>query len=113
LGKSEYDAAFSLVQQILQHLLLIEHSPVTDQRLRWSDEIDGLRNRLECKLSSTVRRRLKREFEEAFARASARAPQAGALWRAAGGCHVAAECPYSLEQVFGDWLPGEGAVNPA
>jgi hypothetical protein len=58
LGKSEYEAVFSLVQQILQHFLLIEHSPATDQRLHWADEIDGFRDQLERRLSAAIRRRL-------------------------------------------------------
>jgi hypothetical protein len=33
LGKSEYEAVFSLTQRIIEHLLLIEHSSATDQRL--------------------------------------------------------------------------------
>jgi Domain of unknown function DUF29 len=47
LGKSEYEAAFSLVQRIIEHLLLIEHSPATDQRLHWSDEVDEFRDQLD------------------------------------------------------------------
>ena len=35
LGKSERDAVFSLVQQIMEHLLLVQHSPATDQRPHW------------------------------------------------------------------------------
>jgi Domain of unknown function DUF29 len=41
LGKSEQDAAFSLAQGIIEHLLLIEYSPAADQRLHWADAIDG------------------------------------------------------------------------
>jgi len=43
LGKSERDAVFSLAQRILEHLLLIEHSPAADQRLHWMDEVDEFR----------------------------------------------------------------------
>src|SRR5918994_7177661 len=52
LGRSEYEAVFSLVQQILQRFLLIEHSPATDQRLHWADEIDDFRDQIERKLST-------------------------------------------------------------
>lgn len=72
LGKSEYEAAFSLTQRIIEHFLLIEHSPARDQRLHWSDEIDEFRDQLDHKLSPTIRRRLKREIVEAFARARRR-----------------------------------------
>lgn len=33
MGKSERDTVFSLAQRIIEHFLLIEHSPATDQRL--------------------------------------------------------------------------------
>jgi Domain of unknown function DUF29 len=69
LGKSEYEAAFSLTQRIVEHLLLIEHSPATDQRLHWCDEIDDFRDAIDRRLSPTIRRRLKRELDTAFARA--------------------------------------------
>jgi hypothetical protein len=109
LGKSEYEAVFSLAQRIIEHLLLIEHSPATDQRLHWSDEIDEFRDQLDRKLSPTIRRRLKREFEEAFVRARRRVHRKLERY---GEAHAAAslpaDCPYTFDQVLGDWLPGEG-----
>jgi Domain of unknown function DUF29 len=113
LGKSEYDAAFSLVQQILQHFLLIEHSPATDQRVHWADEIDEFRDRLERKLSPTIRRRLKREFADAFARARRRVQRKMARYgetRAAAA--LPEDCPYTLDQALGEWLPPHGALHP-
>jgi Domain of unknown function DUF29 len=113
LGKSEYEAAFSLTQRILEHLLLIEHSPATDQRLHWSDEIDTFRDQIDRKLSPTIRRQLKREFAEAFARARRRVQRKmerhGETQAAAA---LPADCPYTVEQVLGDWLPGEAPLNP-
>jgi hypothetical protein len=108
LGKSEYEAVFSLVQQIMQHFLLIEHSPARDQRLHWADEIDEFRDQLDRKLSPAIRRRLQREFEEAFARARRREQRKmeryGETKRAAA---LPSECPYTLAQVIGDWLPDD------
>jgi hypothetical protein len=113
LGKSEYEAAFSLTQRILEHLLLIEHSPATDQRLHWSDEIDTFRDQIDRKLSPTIRRQLKREFAEAFARARRRVQRKmerhGERQAAAA---LPADCPYTVEQVLGDWLPGDAPLNP-
>jgi hypothetical protein len=113
LGKSEYEVAFSLTQRILEHLLLIEHSPATDQRLHWSDEIDTFRDQIDRKLSPTIRRQLKREFAEAFARARRRVQRKmerhGERQAAAA---LPADCPYTVEQVLGDWLPGDAPLNP-
>jgi hypothetical protein len=113
LGRSEYEAVFSLVQQILQHLLLIEHSPATDQRLHWADEIDEFRDQIDRKLSPAIRRRLKREFQEAFARARRRVQRKMALYgETQAAATLPAECPYTLEQVLGEWLPREGPRRP-
>jgi hypothetical protein len=95
LGKSDRDAILSLSQQILQHFLLIEHSAALEQRTHWMDEIDEFRTRMKRKLSPTIRRHLKRHGE---VQAVASLP---------------AECPYSVEQVLGDWLPNEGPLSPA
>jgi hypothetical protein len=113
LGKSEYEAAFSLVQRIIEHLLLIEHSSATQQRLHWQDEIDEFRDQLERRLSPTIRRRLKREFEEAFARGRRRVQRKMARYgEPDAAAALPVECPYTIEQVLADWLPGEGASAP-
>ena len=106
LGKSEKDAAFSLAQRIIEHLLLIEHSPATDQRLHWADEIDHLRSRMKRKLSPTIRRHLKAGLDEVFA--DARALVARKMERY--GEHQAAAalpaaCPYTVDQILSEWLP--------
>jgi hypothetical protein len=114
LGKSEYEAVFSLVQQILQHFLLIEHSPAKDQRLHWADEIDGFRDQLDRKLSPAIKRQLKREFEEAFARARRRVQRKMTRYgETDAAANLPARCPYTLEQVLGDWLPHEGPPEHA
>ena len=66
LGESERDAVFSLAQRVIEHFLLIEHSPATGQRLHWADEIDGFRDQMRRKLSPTIRRHLKRELDTAY-----------------------------------------------
>ena len=113
LGKSEHDAVFSLAQQIIQHFLLIEYSPAIDQRLHWADEIDGFRDQIERKLSPTIRRRLKRAVGEVYAAARRRVRRK----MERHGEHEAAAalpeaCPYSLEQILGDWEPDTGNNPP-
>jgi len=101
LGKSEYEAGFSLTQRIIEHLLLVEHSPARDQRLHWADEIDDFRDAIDRKLSPSIRRRLKRELDAAFARACRRVRR-----KLGAAARLPAQCPYTLEQLLGDWLPG-------
>jgi hypothetical protein len=81
LGKGQYEAVFRLMQEILQHFLLIEHSPATDQRLHWGDEIDGFRDQIDRRRSPVVRGRPGLAFDEASASPPARAMQDGALLR--------------------------------
>ncbi len=106
LGKSERDAVFSLAQRVMEHLLLIEHSPATDQRLHWADEIDGFRDQMKRKLSPTIRRHLKRELGEVYSdgrRMVERKMRRYGEEATTGG--LPATCPYTIEQLLGDWLP--------
>jgi Domain of unknown function DUF29 len=106
LGKSERDTVYSLAQRVIEHLLLIEHSPAADQRLHWADEIDAFRGQMKRKLSPTIRRHLKRDLVEVYndgrrivERKMARHGEETAAAR------LPARCPYTVEQVLGDWLP--------
>jgi len=112
LGKSERDGVFTLAQRILELLLLIEHSPAADQRLHWMDEVDEFRDQIQPKLSPTIRRHLKRGLPELFARARRRVHR---KMRRHGGDEAAtalpSECPYTLDQVLGDWEPDEVAAR--
>jgi len=109
LGKSERDAVFSLAQRVIERLLLIEHSPAADRRLRWADEIDGFRDQMKRMLSPAIRRDLKRDFRAVYAdgrRIVERKMRRYGEERAAAG--LPASCPYTIEQVLGDWLPDTG-----
>jgi hypothetical protein len=113
LGKSEYEAAFSLTQRIIEHLLLIEHSPAADQRLHWCDEIDDFRDGIDRKLSPGIRRRLKRELGTAFARACRRVRRKMQRYgKTQAAAALPAQCPYALDQVLGAWLPEVGSSAP-
>jgi hypothetical protein len=106
LGKSERDAVFGLAQRIIEYLLLIEHSPAADQRLHRADEIDGFRDQLKRKLSPTILRHLKRDFRAVYGdgrRMVERKMRRYGEQRAA--VTLPDTCPYTVEQVLGDWLP--------
>jgi hypothetical protein len=109
LGKSGHDAVFSLAQRIVEHLLLIEHSPATGQRLHWADEIDGFRDQMKRKLSPTIRRHLKRDLRAVYAdgrRLVERKMRRHDEEQAAAA--LPADCPYTVEQVLGEWFPDTG-----
>jgi uncharacterized protein DUF29 len=106
LGKSERDTAYSLARQIIQHLLLIEHSPAIQQRRHWMDEVDEFRAQIKRKLSPTIRRHLGRDLRELYAdgrHVVGRKMRRHGEERAAAG--LPTNCPYTLEQVLGDWFP--------
>jgi hypothetical protein len=109
LGKSEQDTVYSLARLIMQHFLLIEHSPATDQRQHWADEIDEFRAQLGRKLSPTIRRHLKRDLGELYGRGRhivERKMRRHGEDRAADA--LPAECPYTMERVLDDWFPDTG-----
>jgi Domain of unknown function DUF29 len=113
LGKSERDTVYSLAQRVIEHFLLIEHSPATDQRLHWADEIDTFRDQMKRKLSPTIRRQLKRDLGEVYAdgqRIVAR--KMGRYGEEQAAAALPARCPYTLEQVLGDWLPETETRSP-
>ena len=109
LGKSERDAVFSLAQRIIEHLLLIEYPPGADQRLHWADEIDGFRDQMKRKLSPTIRRHLQRDLRAVYADGRRLVERKMRRYgEAQAAAALPASCPYSVEQVLGDWLPDTG-----
>jgi len=109
LGKSEYETAFSLTQRIIEHLLLIEHSPASHQHLHWCDEIDDFCDAIDRRLSPSIRRRLKRELDTAFARAGRRVRRKMERYgETQAAVTLPTHCSYTLDQILGGWLP-EGA----
>jgi hypothetical protein len=106
LGKSERDTVYSLARQIMQHLLLIEHSPATEQRRHWMDEIDEFRAQVKRKLSPTIRRYLKRDLGEVYGDGRRIVERKmGRYGEQEATAGLPAHCPYTVEQVLGDWLP--------
>jgi hypothetical protein len=96
-------------QRIVEHLLLIEHSPATGQRLHWADGIDGFRDQMKRKLSPTIRRHLKRDLRAVYAdgrRLVERKMRRHDEEQAAAA--LPADCPYTVEQVLGEWFPDTG-----
>jgi Domain of unknown function DUF29 len=113
LGKSERDTVYSLAQRVIEHFLLIGHSPATDQRLHWVDEIDTFRDQMKRKLSPTIRRHRKRDLGEVYADGQwivARKMERYGERQAAAD--LPAHCPYTVEQVLGDLLPEPDARSP-
>jgi hypothetical protein len=112
LGKEQRNSLRSWVTRVIEHLLALEHSPAIDPRQGWIGEVVDFRDEIDARLARALRRDLERQLPQLYRRAARRL--SGKL-RAYGEDDAAAglpsECPYSLEQVLGDWWPPDGA-NP-
>ena len=107
LGMGERSTVFSLVRLVIQHFLLVAHSPASEQRRHWLDEVDEFRSQIEDKLTPTIRRDVKAELDMIYNRA--RRNVARKMRRYGEDTAAAAlpeVCPFTLEQVLGDWEPG-------
>jgi len=106
LGTSLHWSARSRVRTIIEHLLKLQYSSARDPRPGWYDTILVQRDDLLDGLTVTLRRVLEAELPAHFERARKRA--ATSLCK--HGEDAAADalpttCPYTLDQIAGDWLP--------
>ena len=91
---------------IMVHLLKLQYSPSPEPRVGWRDTVRTQRTRLSTDLTPSLRRLLAADLADLYSRA--RHDADGSLRD--HGENVAADalpstCPYTLEQITGDWLP--------
>jgi hypothetical protein len=106
LGASLRRSVGSRVRTIIEHLLKLQYSSAVDPRPGWYDTILAQRDDLLDELTATLRRPLASEMPSHFERARRRA----AISLRKHGETAAADslpeaCPYTLDQIAGDWLP--------
>jgi len=107
LGGSLYRSVRSRVRTIIEHLLKLEHSPARGPKELWRDTIAVQRADLEDDLTASLRARIETELPKQYERA--RAAAARALRRhgeAAAADALPEACPYTLDEITGDWWPG-------
>jgi phytoene dehydrogenase-like protein len=106
LGKNQRDTLRSWTANIIEHLLLLEHSPAREPRAGWIAEIVTWRRDIDRRLSGTLRRDLARQRPILYQEVRSDLPTKLAAY---GEAHIAERfpehCPYSLEQVLGDFWP--------
>jgi hypothetical protein len=108
LGREQRHALRSWTARIVEHLLLLQHSPSREPRRGWIAEIVAFRREIARRLTPTLRRDLARQLPKVYA--EARADLARKLERFGEDDLLAAipvECPFTLDQVLGDWWPAE------
>ena len=91
---------------IMVHLLKLQYSPATDPRLGWRETVRTQRTRLLTDLTPALHREVASEIADIYVRA--RHDVEGSL-RDHGERDAAdalpRACPYTLDQITGDWLP--------
>ena len=106
LGASLDRSARSRIRTIIEHLLELQHSPAVEPRPGWYDTIlaqrDDLVDELTASLRNVVASELPSEFERARKRAASSLRRYG---ETAAADALPETCPYTFEQITGDWLP--------
>jgi hypothetical protein len=106
LGKEQRAKLRVWTGRILQHLLLLEHPPSAAPRHDSIATILDCRREIDLRLSPTLRRDLARHLPRLYAQARR---HAAIDLAACGESEIASRlpetCPYTLEQVLGDWWP--------
>lgn len=106
LGKEQRNALHSWTARILEHLLLLEHSPAKEPRRGWIAEIINYRREIERRLAPTLQRDLTRQLERLYQEASRDLGKKLELYGEADVTRGFPErCPYTLDQVLGDFWP--------
>ena len=106
LGGSLYRSVRSRMRTIIEHLLKLEHSPAAEPRSLWRDTIQAQRADLEDDLTASLRRRLQSELPKHYLRACAAAARSLRRYGETAAADALPEtCPYTLDQIVGDWLP--------
>ena len=114
VGGSLYREVRSRIRTIMEHLLKLEHAAATEPRAGWERTIRAQRADLAEDLTPSLRPRIERGLARFYE--AARIEAAAAL-RAhdepAAADALPPTCPYTLDQITGDWLPNQarGAVR--
>ncbi len=107
LGKSQRNVVRSEVRRILEHFLMLAHSPAGDPRYGWRRSIAEARGALEDALSASLLRDLEASLPRLYRLARKHAELS--LYEHGEDTAVPllpAECPYSVEQILAeDWYP--------
>jgi Domain of unknown function DUF29 len=96
----------SRARTIMEHLLKLQHSPTQDPRLGWRATIRNQRSELLNDLTPSLRRHLADSLSDLYDRA--RHDAEGSLrdhGEQSAADALPTACPYTLDQITGDWLP--------
>jgi Domain of unknown function DUF29 len=106
LGDTKKSAVLNDARVIIEHLLKLQHSPAQDPQRGWAESILEHRTRLEFELTPRLRHILDEELPRVYALTRRTTERKLRLYGedAAAGALPAA-CPYTVDQIIGDWWP--------
>jgi hypothetical protein len=106
LGRAEKKEVVSNATVVVEHLLKLQHGPASDPRPGWMDSVLSHPMRLEYDLTPRLRQVLQDELPRvyAIARSMAHRRLRGHGEDAAASA-LPSSCPYTLDQITGDWWP--------
>jgi hypothetical protein len=106
LGNERRESLRSWAARIIEHLLLLEHSPAEGPRRGWMTEIVDFRRDIARRLTKTLRRDLQRRLPTLYDEAVSDLRRKLELYGERDALARLPEvCPYTLDQVLGDWWP--------
>jgi hypothetical protein len=106
LGKEQRNALRSWTAQIIEHLLMLEHSPAQEPRRHWTREVIQFRAEVARRLTATLRGDLSRQMPNLYEQARRQlVTELGRFGEGEVAQRLPAKCPYTLAQVLGDWWP--------
>jgi hypothetical protein len=106
LGDAKKSAVLSSARIVMEHLLKLQHSPAQEPRRGWSESIIEHRARLEDELTPRLLQVLGDELPDVYARTRrASARKLRIYGEDAAADALPERCPYSVEQLLGDWWP--------
>jgi hypothetical protein len=112
LGQERRDALRGWATRVIERLLLLEHSAAREPRSGWVGEIVDFRRDIGERLTRTLRRDLARQLPRLYGQARrGLARKLAAFGEPGTAAALPAECPYTLDQVLGDWWPEERAAG--
>jgi uncharacterized protein DUF29 len=106
LADVKRSAVLNNARVVMEHLLKLEHSPAQDPRRGWRASVVEHRARLEVELTPRLRQILDDERPRVYdiARRAAEIALRDYGEQTAADT-LPASCPYTLDQITGDWLP--------
>jgi hypothetical protein len=106
LGDAKRSAVLNNASIVIEHLLKLQFSPAREPRRIWAESIVEHRTRLELEITPRLRQILSEELPRLYALTRRSTDRKLRLYGEDGGANsLPADCPYTLEQITGDWWP--------